>query len=533
MKIVTAAQMVALEQAAISRGVSADNMMENAGLAVAQAARKRLGGVAGVKVAVLVGPGNNGGDGLVTARHLRRWGAEVAAWMLTARPDVDPKLDEARLYGVRLLFPAAISGDSDPSLSELDAWLAGCRLAVDAVLGTGRARPLDGLLERASGLLSAHRSGGRLAVLALDMPSGLDADTGQVDPACYPADLTVSLGFPKVGLVTMPGAAQAGRLEVAGIGLPPGLVAEAESDLGLDLELLTREWVAQRLPERPPDAHKGSFGHALVVAGSRNYVGAASLASQAAVRVGAGLVTLASPRSVYPIAAGKVTEAIHLPLPEDEEGRIHLDAAKVIGDSAARYTAVLAGCGLGWSGATVRFVEELLLGDAVRGIPLIHGLPLIIDADGLNNLSQIPDWWQRLGSPAVLTPHPGEMATLTGGTIFGIQSDRIAQVREWSSRWGVTVTLKGAYTLVGEPGGPVGVSPFANPGLASGGTGDVLSGIIVGLMAQGMAPGEAAACGVYLHGLAGEAAVRRKGNAGTTATDLLELLPETIAQVKL
>ena len=209
------------------------------------------------------------------------------------------------------------------------------------------------------------------------------------------------------------------------------------------------------------------------------------------------------------------------------------DAAKVIGDSAARYTAVLAGCGLGWSGATVRFVEELLLGDAVRGIPLIHGLPLIIDADGLNNLSQIPDWWQRLGSAAVLTPHPGEMATLTGRTISEIQSNRLAQVREWSSRWGVTVTLKGAYTLVGEPGGPVRVSSFANPGLASGGTGDVLSGIIVGLMAQGMAPGEAAACGVYLHGLAGEAAVQRKGNAGTTATDLLELLPETIAQVKL
>ena len=527
MKIVSAAQMVALEQAAISRGVSADNMMENAGLAVAQAARKQLGGVAGVKVAVLVGPGNNGGDGLVTARHLRRWGAEVAAWMLTVRPDVDPKLDAARLYGVRLFFPAAISGDSDPSLSELDAWLVGCRLAIDAVLGTGRARPLDGLLERGSGLLSAHRSRGRLAVLALDMPSGLDADTGEVDPACYPADLTVSLGFPKVGLVTMPGAAQAGRLEVAGIGLPPRLEEEVESELGLDLELLTRSWVAQRLPARPADAHKGAFGHALVVAGSRNYVGAASLASQAAVRVGAGLVTLASPRSVYPIAAGKVTEAIHLPLPEDEEGRIHLDAAKVIGDSAARYTAVLAGCGLGWSRATVGFVEELLLGDAVRGIPLI------VDADGLNNLSQAPDWWQRLGSQVVLTPHPGEMATLTGQAISEVQSDRLAHVREWSSRWGVTVTLKGAYTLVAEPGGPVRVSPFANPGLASGGTGDVLSGIIVGLMAQGLAPGDAAACGVYLHGLAGEAAVERKGNAGTTATDLLELLPETIAQVKL
>ena len=527
MKIVIAAQMVALEQAAMSRGVSSDVMMENAGLAVAEAARAQMGGVAGVKVAVLVGPGNNGGDGLVTARHLRRWGAEVAAWMLTPRPDVDPKLDAARVYGVRLFFTDGVSGDSDPSLSQLNSWLAGCRLAVDAVLGTGRARPLDGLLQRASGLLSTHRARGRLTVLALDMPTGLDADTGAVDPACYPADLTVSLGFPKVGLVTMPGAAQAGRLEVAGIGLPPGLEQDLESELGLDLELLTRQWVAEQLPARPADAHKGTFGHALVVAGSRNYTGAASLASQAAVRVGAGLVTLASPRSVYPIAAGRVTEAIHLPLPEDEEGRIHPDAAQAIGDSAARYTAALAGCGLGWYGSTVRLVEDLLLGDSLRGTPLV------VDADGLNNLSQLPDWWQRLVSPAVLTPHPGEFATLTGQTISEVQADRLSQVREWSSRLGVAMVLKGAYTLVGQPGGLVRVSPFANPGLASGGTGDVLAGMIVGLMAQGMGPGEAAACGVYLHGLAGETAAQQRGNAGTTATDLLDLLPETIAQVKL
>ena len=532
MKIVTASQMAALEQASESHGVSTGTLMEKAGLAVAQVARESLGGVAGVKATVLVGPGNNGGDGLVTARLLRRWGAEVTACILTRRPVDDPKLDLARRYGVRLFFPAQDSQDQNTSLSELDSLLRGSRLVIDAVLGTGRARPLDGLIKQTSMLLETYRSAGRLTILALDLPTGLDADTGEVDPACYPADLTVALGFPKVGLLTLPGAARAGQLRVVDIGLPPGLEEEPEIVPELNLELLTPEWVAKQLPPRPADSHKGSFGHALVVAGSRNYVGAAFLATQAAVRVGAGLVTLATPQSVYTIAAGKLTEAIHLPLPEDEAGRIHPGAAKSIKDSAARYSAVLVGCGLGWSAGTAQFVEALLL-DEPLDQPSAANTPLIIDADGLNNLSQLPQWWQRLTHPAVVTPHPGEMATLTGGSTVEIQHDRISLVREWSARWGVAVALKGAYTLVGEPGGLVRVSPFANPGLASGGTGDVLSGIIVGLMAQGLEPGRAAACGVYLHGRAGETVVRSKGNAGSTASDLLDLLPDTIRQVKL
>ena len=520
MKVVTAAQMVALEQAAMSRGVTSDAMMETAGLAVARAAQRRLNGVAGAKVAVLVGPGNNGGDGLVAARHLRRWGAEVTACMLTPRPAEDPKLELARLYGVSLVFPTL------DSTAELETALAGCRLAIDAVLGTGRARPLEGLLEQASGLVQARRAAGRMTVLALDMPTGLDADTGEIDPACYAADVTVTLGFPKVGLLTLPGAGLAGDLEVAGIGTPPGMEQELAESLGLDLELLTPEWVARQLPPRPVDSHKGTFGHALVVAGSRNYAGAASLASQAAVRAGAGLVTMASPKGVYPIAAARAAEPIHLPLPEDDEGRIHPVAAGLISGSPARYSSILVGCGLGWSPGVGRFVEELLLG----GIP--GDAPVIVDADGLNNLSRLDEWWRRLESPAVVTPHPGEMATLTGQPIPDRQCDRLSQVREWSSRWGVVVVLKGAYTLIAEPGGTVWVSPFANAGLSTGGTGDVLSGVIAGLMAQGLEPAVAAACGVYLHGSAGEAAAAARGDAGMNASDLLELLPQAISRVK-
>jgi NAD(P)H-hydrate epimerase len=277
---------------------------------------------------------------------------------------------------------------------------------------------------------------------------------------------------------------------------------------------------------RPLNSHKGTFGHTLVVAGSRNYVGTTYLTSQATVRVGAGLVTLATPESVYPIAAAKLTEAIHLPLPEDSDGRIHPDAAGLIRRNLSRYDSLVVGCGLGWSAGTTEFLERLLLQEPQPEIPTV------VDADGLNNLSQLPNWWQRLRGPVVLTPHPGEMATLAGISTPEVQQDRVASVRRWAAAWNVTVALKGAYTVIAEPGGLVRVSPFANPGLASGGTGDVLTGIIGGLMAQRLSSHLAACCSVYLHGQAGASVARRKGNTGTIASDLIEELPETINRLR-
>ena len=513
MKVVTATQMAALEQASVRLGVSTDALMEKAGLAVAEAARQLLNGAAGARIVVLVGPGNNGADGLVAARHLRRWGAEVTVYLVTRRPEFDPKLELARRYGV-----AALSSDDDPGLTGLEGLLANCRLVIDAVLGTGRARPLSGVARDAMLRLKNRRATvGFPLVLALDLPTGLDADTGEVDPACPAADLTVALGCPKVGLLAFPGASYVGELRVADIGLPLALGEGVE----ILLELLTPEWVGRRLPARPLDSHKGSFGHALVVAGSRNYVGAAFLASQAAVRAGTGLVTLAAPRSVYSIAASKLTEVVHLPLPEDAEGWVHQDGAELILNNLDRYTTLLVGCGLGWSEGTGDFVGRLLLDHQ-------HSPPMVIDADGLNNLSGLPDWWQRLGGPAVVTPHPGEMATLTGASAAAVQQDRTSSARRWSSRWGVVVALKGAHTVIAEPGGMVRISPFANPGLASGGTGDVLSGIIAGLMAQGLPPGDAACCGVYLHGRTAETVRKKLGDTGTIASDLINVLPETI-----
>ena len=517
MKVVTAGQMAALEQASERHGVSTDTLMENAGLAVAQAVRRQLGRVAGARVLVLVGPGNNGADGLVVARHLQRWGGRVTAYVVTIRPAPDPKMDLARTYGVDLLYSR-----DDPGLNQLAQLLGRCEVAVDAVLGTGRTRPLEGVLRDAMLRLAECRNAtDRPLLLALDLPTGLNADTGDVDPACLVVDLTIALGLPKVGLLTFPGAAYVGNLEVADIGLPPSL----EEDMGIALELLTPGWVGRRLPPRPLDSHKGTFGHALVVAGSRDYVGAAYLASQGAVRAGAGLVTLATPYSVYTIAASKLTEVIHLPLPEDDDGRIHPDAAGLILATIDRYSAMLVGCGLGWSAGTAKFVEQLLLNE--QPCP-----PTVVDADGLNNLSCLADWWQRLGRPVAVTPHPGELATLTGTETSIVQQDRIETARHWAANWNLTVALKGAHTLIAEPEGMVRISPFANPGLASGGTGDVLSGVIVGLMAQGLSPGDAACCAVYLHGHVAETIRERLGDTGMVASDLIQGLPEAINQTR-
>ena len=516
MKVVTTQQMRWLEAASVSQGISTDNLMENAGLAAAKEVREALGGIAGARVLVLVGPGNNGGDGLVTARHLQRWGATVTIYLVAGRPRDDPKFRLALDTGV-----TSISTSEDDDLKILDRELSRSRIIVDAVLGTGRARPLEGLVREAMVRLvaaKARRPG--TALVALDLPTGADADTGQADPVCPSADITVTFGYAKTGHFQFPGAEKRGRLKVVDIGIPGHLARD------VDLEMLTARWVKDRLPARPADSHKGTFGHVLVIAGSRNYPGAAYLASQGAARVGPGLVTLASPASIYPMLASKLTEVIHLPLPEDKDGRFHPDAAGVVRENLHHYTSLLVGCGFGMSEGLVEFLRQLLLETPQPT------LPVVIDADGLNNLSRVEEWWLKLKSPAVLTPHPGEMSTLTAKPTSEIQTSRTETARECASRWGQVVALKGAYTVVATPEGICRISPFANPALASGGTGDVLTGIIAGLLAQGVSPEDAACCGVYLHGAAGEAVKAEMGDTGTLASDLLPVLPGTISRVR-
>ena len=525
LKVVTAAQMTALEQEAERQGASLDTLMENAGLAVAEYARKRLGSVAGSRVVVLVGPGNNGADGLVAARHLRRWGAEVTACLPTRRPEFDPKLDLARNYGVSVMDLA-----DGTHMDQLDALLVRSHLVIDSVLGTGRSRPLQGVVREALLRVGEARTAGRVPILlALDLPTGLDSDTGAVDDATPFMDATMTLGFPKAGLLAFPGAERVGELFTLDIGLPEGV---GQDDI--PLELLTSGWVRSCLPSRPLNSHKGTYGHLLVVAGSRNFVGAACLVARAAHRAGAGLVTLATPESVYPIVAAQLTETIHLPLPEDSHGRVHPAAADVLLDVLPRYDALAVGSGMGLSDNTIAFLERLLL----SGPPI--SAPVLVDADGLNCLAQLSDWWQRRSGPLVVTPHPGEMATLTGLSTAAVQQDRIGAAREWADRWRAVVVLKGAFTAVAQPApasgprreGLVRLSPFANPGLASGGTGDVLTGTIGSLLAQGMSPFNAAGCGVYLHGLAAQSVTSHRGVVGLLASEVVEELPSSLATLK-
>ena len=513
MKIVTAEEMRHLDAACASEmGIPTDTLMENAGLAVAEKAWGILGDIRNAPILVLTGPGNNGGDGLVAARHLQDWGALVTVYLAIPRNADDPNLERAQLKGVTIVDAA-----SDPGQRLFRNALSGTRMVMDAILGTGRMRSLQGTLKEIMIDVQRERTARKdLLLLALDIPSGMDSDTGEVDPSTPCFDVTVTLAYPKIGLFRFPAAANVGRLEIVDIDIPPQL---AES---IDTELVTPQWVSQRLPSRPQDAHKGTFGRLLIVAGSQNYVGAAALAAEAAYRVGTGLVTIAAPYSIYPILAASVAEATHLPLPEVEPGRLSPEGVSIVEDELKQCDALVVGCGMGQYPEARAFLERLLLQDqAVK-------LPVIIDADGLNNLARIGDWWKRLEWPAVLTPHPGEMGRLTGSSTSEVQGDRLDTARSWSAKWEQVVVLKGAHSIVAAPRGPVRISPFANPALASAGTGDVLAGVIGGLLAQGVPPSDAAACGVYLHGAAGEAVREQIGDAGLLARDLLGWLPKVL-----
>ena len=520
-KVVTVAEMQALEAASEAAGVSTDTLMENAGLACAHSIRQRMGGAAGRRVVVLVGPGNNGADGLVLARHLARWGADVFCYIVRGRPADDPKMTDALAYGI-----AAHDSADDDGLSNLGDLLRRCDSVVDAILGAGRYRPLDGLVGNVTSLVNEIRSWRpALPVIAVDLPTGVNPDTGDADPRTIIADETLALCHPKYGIANFPGAGFAGRITVLGIGLPAEVSAAANAHL--PTEWMNSESARALLPARPLTAHKGTFGHLLIVAGSRNFVGAAVLAARGAHRAGAGLVTLAAPESVYRIAASRLTETIHLPLPEDADGRIDSSAADVIRQRIDNFSALAVGCGLGWSSGTTTLMARLLLsgGDA-------PSLPVVIDADGLNNLSRCANWEYRLRASAVLTPHPGEMATLTGMSTPQVQTDRIGAASKSAADWRQTVLLKGAHSIVASPEGPGCILPFANPALAAGGTGDVLTGIIGGLMAQGLAPYDAARLGGFLHVTAAAQVRSEFGSAGVIASDLLDRIPRIMAGLR-
>ena len=515
-KIVTANQMRQIEEDCTRIGISVSVLMENAGKAVAEEVRKILGIIDQRRILILIGPGNNGGDGLVAARHLHDWGARVSLYLLGQRPADDPNFKLIQECGI-----TCVDITQDENLDKLNELLLSADTIIDALFGTGKSRPLRGVFLRALDTVGrAKKKQPDLGIIALDLPSGLDADTGAVDPACLYADYTITLGFPKPGLFNSPGKERVGKLTVVDIGIPSYLAERIKS------ELLTRDWARSVLPRRPLEANKGTFGRVLVVAGSINYIGAAYLACSGAIRVGAGLVTLATPVSLQPILASKLTEVTYLPLPESHRGIVSPGAAKLIHQQLDQYDVLLLGCGLGQSQSAIRFISTTLLRGKVT-LP-----PLVLDADALNTLAKIPNWWLQLVTDAILTPHPGEMARLVGVSVDEVQQDRQEMAKRVSLDWKKTVVLKGAYTVIATSDGQSRISPIANPGLASAGTGDVLSGAIAGLLAQGLSLFDAAALGVYLHAEAGEMVRAKLGDTGMIATDLLPALPQVIKQLR-
>jgi NAD(P)H-hydrate epimerase len=510
MKIVTAAEMREIELRCAELGLPGPALMEIAGRSVADVIVREFEPLAGRRALVLVGPGNNGCDGLVAARHLSDFGARVFVYRTLRAESDDAKLQLVRARGVPVLDSA-----DDPDLRALRLLLDDADVVVDALLGTGRARPAAGILKEILEAVNG-RDRRRSRLVAVDLPTGLDADTGQADPSCLVAGLTVTLGRPKRGLFLPPGLERAGRVVVGDIGLPPDL------DGSSSVELTTDELAGSLLPARPLGAHKGTFGKALVVAGSADYVGAPALAATAAIRIGAGLVTVAPPRGVQAMVAANLREPTWLPLP-DEDGGLAADAAEPLLAAAAGYDTVLVGPGLGRRPGTAEFVRRVI--ERSRSVA---GPRWVVDADGLNLLSEIEGWSRLLPEGSVLTPHPGEMARLAGPAT----SDRISFAREKADEWRMVVVLKGACTVVAAPDGRVAVNPFATPALSTAGTGDVLAGTILGLLAQGLDGLSAAVLGTYLHGLAGEALSRDFGLSGGGASDLAARLPGSVRRLR-
>ena len=537
-KIVTVEQMCALEAAADSQGITYVRMMELAGAAVFEAVRARAEALSSARVVILAGPGNNGGDGLVAGRLLSEAGAIVQLFTLRPLESGDDNLRKALRAGLELQ-----DCEIDEGLKQFAGALRGADVFVDALFGTGVRLPIKGLaadLLAAAGTVLRGREG--VLRVAVDCPSGFDCDSGEVDENLISADVSVTFGAAKVGQFLFPGANALGELVLGDIGWPPDLPALAD----VDLELAAAAQVGRMLPERPRDAHKGTFGTALLAAGSVNYPGAAYLAAAGAYLVGAGLVTVGAPGGIHSILAKLLPEATWLILPSDM-GVIAAGSAAVLSqDAIARADALLLGPGWGTEKPTADFLSALLLGDGAAGggrigfgaargaftepISPVSLPPTVVDADGLKLLAALPDWPRLLPAPAVLTPHPGEMAKLTGISKDEIQADRIAVARHFAAEWGHVIVLKGAFTVVAAPDGKVTLQPFATAALARAGTGDVLAGLITGLLAQGLRPYSAAVSGAFLHGLSGELATVKVGaQASVLAGDVLAMTPKAIA----
>jgi NAD(P)H-hydrate epimerase len=506
MKIVLAKTMQQAERLTMSSyPVPGQVLMETAGRACAECIDAEYGSGKGKFLLIVAGKGNNGGDGYVIARCLQRKGWSVLVLVVADRESISGDAEK----NLSLLDPSIVRFCVVPG--DLDAYRAEFRQAtviVDALFGIGLGKDISGLYAEA---VDAINTSGK-PVVAVDIPSGVDASTGCVLGTAVQAAMTVTFAFAKVGHVVYPGRAHTGVLKTVDIGLPDDVMATVDC-----FEFLTVNSVRPLLAFRDRRGHKGKYGHCLVIAGSTGKTGAAALSANTAVRAGSGLVTLAVPASLNPILEIKTTEAMTLPLDDSGRGCLGEENCDALLQFASGKDAVALGPGISCSPGTIALVQRL-----IRECPL----PMVLDADGLNAVAaDVSVLLDKKSSVVVLTPHPGEMARLTGQTVAGIESDRIAAAKKFAAHYGVYLVLKGAGTVVAAPDGTIAINGSGNPGMASGGMGDVLTGIIVSLIGQGYPAFEACRLGVFLHGHAADLVARDKGEIGLSATDVMERLP--------
>ncbi|HXX23174.1 MAG TPA: NAD(P)H-hydrate dehydratase [Terriglobia bacterium] len=516
MKILTAAQMQKIDRLTTERyGVPSLTLMENAGRGVVEFLAKRFAPLEGHRIVILCGRGNNGGDGFVVARLLRGQGFKPRV-LLFADPrnvqgDAAVNLERLAVSGM----PEVI--ESPEAWQSIEASLEGTTLVVDALLGTGLTKPLGGMLLEV--VRDVNRELAAAQVVAVDLPSGISADSGALIGEHVRADFSVTFTAPKIAHVFPPACERVGEWVVRQIGTPPEAL---ESDSELFLNLACGEDFAWLARPRKPDANKGNFGHVLILAGSVGKTGAAALAAMAALRAGAGLVTVATAESALPTVASLGMEFMTEPLPQTEAGTVSLHALDY-----GRLDKLLEGKSVLAIGPGIGNVPETA--ELVRTLVNRRRLPVVLDADGLNAFAGCMDKFQSGGdlADAVLTPHPGEMSRLARLGIAQIQAHRVERAREFARKHQVTLVLKGYRTLTAAPDGKVWVNPTGNPGMATGGTGDVLTGMLAGLVAQYRERpiSEVAAAAVYLHGLAGDLAAEEIGQAPLIAGDLIGALP--------
>jgi len=507
MLVVTAAQMREMDRLTIHKyGVPSLTLMERAGEGITKALLARFGRAVKKGVLVVAGKGNNGGDGLVVARLLKKKRIPCEVVILARRSELSP--DAAHNLGAYLKLRGRVTEIAERSLDRLSERIHGKGLLVDAILGTGIKSVVTGLYAEAIALMNACGA----PIVAVDIPSGLDTDTGTPLGVAVQAEMTVVLAYPKLGEVIYPGLNYAGELAVVDIGIDPRAVKEVSPYI----DLLEREEVRLLVPLRAPDTHKGTYGHVLVMAGSRGKTGAAILACGAGMRSGAGLVTLAAPRSLNDIFASTLVEVMTEPLANNSA-----EEMEPLGDAEwrrllERKSSLLFGPGIGVNDSTRSALRWLL-----RNLQI----PWVIDADGLNNLALEIDRLRDAKTPPILTPHPGEMARLINKDTATVNRDRVGTARSFAMQHRCHVVLKGARTVIATLDGKVFINPTGNPGMASGGMGDVLAGISAALLGQGLRPEDAMKLGVYLHGFVGDRAAAEKGQIGLIASDIIEGLP--------